>query len=192
MAYFPMFVDLAGKHVLVVGGGVIAARRIRTLLEFGCEITVVSLEVCGDLRELCEEEKGNGDVSEACVRWKKKMYDVGDLEIEETPESAADVGDLEKGGRFGSVADVGDHSGKNHGFFFVLAAATAPVNNLVVCDCREKKIPVNNASDRDQCDFYFPGIAKKGEAVIGITSGGSDHKKAAKLTGEIRKVLDRE
>ena len=24
MAYFPMFVDLAGKHVLVVGGGVIA------------------------------------------------------------------------------------------------------------------------------------------------------------------------
>ena len=92
MAYFPMFVDLAGKDVLVVGGGVIAARRIRTLLEFGCEITVVSPEVCGDLREMCEEEKGNGDVSEACVRWKKKMYDAGDLEMEETPESAADVG----------------------------------------------------------------------------------------------------
>lgn len=77
MAYFPMFVDLAGKHVLVVGGGVIAARRIRTLLEFGCEITVVSLEMCGDLRELCEEEKGNGDVSEACVRWKKKCMTPG-------------------------------------------------------------------------------------------------------------------
>jgi len=171
-----MFVDLAGKHVLVVGGGVIAARRIRTLLEFGCEITVVSPEVCGDLREMCEEEKRNGDVSEACVRWKKKMYDAGDLEMEETPESAA---------------DVGDHGRKSHGFFFVLAAATAPVNKLVVCDCREKKIPVNNASDRDQCDFYFPGIAKKGESVIGITSGGSDHKKAAELAGEIRKVLDR-
>ena len=171
-----MFVDLAGKDVLVVGGGVIAARRIRTLLEFGCEITVVSPEVCGDLREMCEEEKRNGDVSEACVRWKKKMYDAGDLEMEEMPESAADVGDLETGERFGSVADVGDHGRKSHGFFFVLAAATAPVNN---------------ASDRDQCDFYFPGIAKKGESVIGITSGGSDHKKAAELAGEIRKVLDR-
>ena len=41
MAYFPLFVDLEGRQVLVVGGGKIAMRRVRTLLEFGCEITVV-------------------------------------------------------------------------------------------------------------------------------------------------------
>lgn len=46
MAYFPLFVDLEGRQVLVVGGGKIAMRRVRTLLEFGCEITVVSPEVC--------------------------------------------------------------------------------------------------------------------------------------------------
>ena len=45
MAYFPLFVNLEGRRVLVVGGGKIAARRIRTLLEFGCEITVVAPEV---------------------------------------------------------------------------------------------------------------------------------------------------
>ena len=39
MAYFPLFVDLEGRQVLVVGGGKIAMRRVRTLLEFGCEIT---------------------------------------------------------------------------------------------------------------------------------------------------------
>lgn len=66
-----------------------------------------------------------------------------------------------------------------------------PRSTILLSATAAKKDPVNNASDRDQCDFYFPGIAKKGETVIGITSGGSDHKKAAKLTGEIRKVLDR-
>ena len=35
MAYFPLFVDLEGRQVLVVGGGKIAMRRVRTLLEFG-------------------------------------------------------------------------------------------------------------------------------------------------------------
>ena len=51
MAYFPLFVDLEGRQVLVVGGGKIAVRRVRTLLEFGCQITVVSPEVCEELRE---------------------------------------------------------------------------------------------------------------------------------------------
>lgn len=66
MAYFPLFVDLEGRQVLVVGGGKIAARRVRTLLEFGCEITVISPEVCEELREK--------------VLWKKKRYDETDLE----------------------------------------------------------------------------------------------------------------
>ena len=92
----------------------------------------------------------------------KKMYNAGDLEMEETPESAADVGDLETGERFGSVADVGDHGRKSHGFFFVLAAATAPVNKLVVCDCREKKIPGQQCVRPGPVRFLFPRDCEKG------------------------------
>ena len=33
--YFPLFVSLEEKEVLVVGGGTIASRRIRALLPFG-------------------------------------------------------------------------------------------------------------------------------------------------------------
>ena len=32
--YFPMFIDLSDKKIVVVGGGNIATRRIRTLLQF--------------------------------------------------------------------------------------------------------------------------------------------------------------
>ena len=58
MAYFPLFVNLEGRRVLVVGGGKIAARRIRTLLEFGCEITVVAPEVGEELLEMLESDAG--------------------------------------------------------------------------------------------------------------------------------------
>lgn len=39
---FPLFVDLTGKTVVLVGGGTIAARRIAALRQFGCRIVVVS------------------------------------------------------------------------------------------------------------------------------------------------------
>ena len=32
MAYFPLFVDIRGKDVLVAGGGAVAARRVESLL----------------------------------------------------------------------------------------------------------------------------------------------------------------
>ena len=38
MAYFPLFIDLWGQEILVVGGGSIAARRILVLRVFGCRI----------------------------------------------------------------------------------------------------------------------------------------------------------
>lgn len=40
--YFPLFVDLSERRILVVGGGRIAARRIRSLLPFAGEIRVAS------------------------------------------------------------------------------------------------------------------------------------------------------
>lgn len=43
--FFPMFVDLAKKHVLVVGAGHIAARRIETLKLFCDDITVMAPEI---------------------------------------------------------------------------------------------------------------------------------------------------
>ena len=32
--YFPMFIDLSDKNIVVAGGGNIATRRIKTLLKF--------------------------------------------------------------------------------------------------------------------------------------------------------------
>jgi uroporphyrin-III C-methyltransferase / precorrin-2 dehydrogenase / sirohydrochlorin ferrochelatase len=42
MRYFPLFLDLAGKPVLLVGGGDVAARKFSLLADAGAEVTVVS------------------------------------------------------------------------------------------------------------------------------------------------------
>lgn len=45
MGYFPFFVDVENQNCLVVGGGVVALRKIEKLLPFNPSITVVSPKV---------------------------------------------------------------------------------------------------------------------------------------------------
>lgn len=51
-ALYPVSLVVAGKPVLVVGGGAVAARKVATLLGCGADVTVVAPEVIGTLREL--------------------------------------------------------------------------------------------------------------------------------------------
>ncbi|HVP68005.1 MAG TPA: bifunctional precorrin-2 dehydrogenase/sirohydrochlorin ferrochelatase [Anaeromyxobacteraceae bacterium] len=46
----PLFLDLKGRNVLVVGGGPVAANRVRQLLDVGARVTVVAPDVCSDIR----------------------------------------------------------------------------------------------------------------------------------------------
>lgn len=153
MTYFPLFVDLKGKNILVVGGGKIAERRVKALLGFGCRIVIAS----PDLGEGLSALVGGSGMGAQSVCWRPAFYDMSIL-IEETPA-------------------------------FVLAAAPSGVNDGVVRDCHAAGIPVNDASDKSKCDFYFPGLVREGEAVIGVTSGGSDHRLAARLTEAVRQSV---
>ena len=148
MSFFPLFIDISEKNILVIGGGRIALRRIRTLVEFGCRVTVVAPEICEELKTLTDGQS---------VKWEKGDYASSFL-TDNRP-------------------------------LFVLAAAPAEINERVVSDCRNGGIPVNDASRKENCDFYFPGIVKEGETVIGITSGGKDHRLAVTLTAALKKQI---
>lgn len=52
--FFPLFVDLSNKNILIVGGGAVADRRVHTLLSFAAELTVVSPELTEGLRTLAQ------------------------------------------------------------------------------------------------------------------------------------------
>ena len=73
----------------------------------------------------------------------------------------------------------------------VIAATDDPALNAEIAAlCRQKNIPVNAASDPALCDFYFPGVAVRDNAVIGVTASGKDHKRAAELTRRVREMLE--
>ncbi|AMC34976.1 siroheme synthase CysG [Janthinobacterium sp. B9-8] len=49
MNYFPLFLNLRDQYCLVIGGGDVAARKIRLLAAAGGRITVVAPELCDEL-----------------------------------------------------------------------------------------------------------------------------------------------
>ena len=148
--WFPLFVDLSDRTVLVVGGGPIAARRVKTLLPFAGQIVVTAPECTDELAALAAEGK---------IEHRPRRFEPSDL------DAAAIV-----------LCATGD------------AAADAGVRAL----CTERGIPANIASDKDKCDFYFPGIARKGSVVVGVTAGGTDHKKARETAEKIRELLEKD
>jgi siroheme synthase-like protein len=52
--YFPIAISLSGRSCLVVGGGKVALRKVRALLEYGGAVTVVAPDVCEELVALAD------------------------------------------------------------------------------------------------------------------------------------------
>jgi precorrin-2 dehydrogenase/sirohydrochlorin ferrochelatase len=52
MKYYPLYMDLRGRECLVVGAGAVAARKVRTLLDCGAQVTVVGERPAAALEEL--------------------------------------------------------------------------------------------------------------------------------------------
>lgn len=55
MSLFPLFANLEARPVLVLGGGVVAARKVEALLEAGAEVHLAAPELTHSLRALVQE-----------------------------------------------------------------------------------------------------------------------------------------
>ncbi|MDO5136020.1 MAG: bifunctional precorrin-2 dehydrogenase/sirohydrochlorin ferrochelatase [Eubacteriales bacterium] len=146
--YFPLFVDLSDKKVVVVGGGAVATRRVRTLLKFTRNITVIAPQVTPEIMDLGK---------------------AGRIRLHLRPVKRTDFGTA----------------------YMVLAATNDwKLNDTVYRICKEEGIYVNVASDKEECDFYFPGICMRDGVVAGVTASGLDHKKARRVREAIQKLLE--
>lgn len=55
--YYPVGLALRGKCCVVAGGGTVALRKVRSLLEYGARVTVISPELCPEINKLKESGK---------------------------------------------------------------------------------------------------------------------------------------
>jgi siroheme synthase-like protein len=82
--YYPVFIDLRGRPVLVVGGGVVAERKVESLLEAEAAITVVS----PDATEKLIESAGRGEIVLNRRRFRESDLDGVTLAISATGDLA--------------------------------------------------------------------------------------------------------
>ena len=69
--YFPIFLNIENKLCIVVGGGKVAERKIKSLLRAKARVKVISPELTPKLKKWAEEGK---------FVWEKRVYQIGDLE----------------------------------------------------------------------------------------------------------------
>ena len=55
MSYYPIMIDLSGKKAVVLGGGMVAQRKVETLLEYGAEVHLISREMTPLLENYARE-----------------------------------------------------------------------------------------------------------------------------------------
>lgn len=70
MDYFPVFLDLRGRTVLVLGGGMVATRKINLLLRAKAKILVVAKNLNSELSEMVKKNE---------VEWFAKEFDSSHL-----------------------------------------------------------------------------------------------------------------
>jgi precorrin-2 dehydrogenase/sirohydrochlorin ferrochelatase len=57
MRYYPIHLDIQNRNCLVVGGGGVGTRKVKTLLKCGAKVTVVSPEISDRLQNLAESAR---------------------------------------------------------------------------------------------------------------------------------------
>ncbi len=71
MKRYPVTLDIHGQHCLVIGGGVVAKRKVEALIPCGPKIVVLSPVLCDGLAELAEKQQ---------IEWQQRKYRSGDLQ----------------------------------------------------------------------------------------------------------------
>lgn len=55
--YYPLFLSIEGRTCLVVGGGAVAERKVRSLLKYGASVRLIARELTPWLKEQCSGTK---------------------------------------------------------------------------------------------------------------------------------------
>ena len=68
--YYPIYLDIEGRNVLIIGGGNVCARKAETMLKYGAKVTIVSPEFTDEIE---------GWAREGTVSIHRKPYEESDL-----------------------------------------------------------------------------------------------------------------
>ncbi|HAL09644.1 MAG TPA: NAD(P)-binding protein [Staphylococcus sp.] len=201
MAYVPLNIDLTNKQIKVIGGGKIAERRVKALLDSDATIHVISPDLTGNLYQLYLDEK---------IIWYKKSFESKDLDNAELIISATnqeEVNDvIKKSAPIHSLINmVGDAQGGNvifpgtlkRGKLQISVTSTGASPKLVsnILNDLDKQYPIDYAEYVDflyECRIIIKSLdlekAKKNQLLESILSDQYfDEDEQEKLTNWLKR-----
>ncbi len=69
--YYPIYLDIENRNVVIIGGGNVCARKAETMMKYGARVTIVSPDFTDEIE---------GWAREGCLALQRKTYDASDLE----------------------------------------------------------------------------------------------------------------
>ena len=165
MKYFPINLNISGRKCTVVGGGKVAARKTRALLDCGGSVTVISPELTKDFKKMLDDQ---------IINWQQREYMPGDLAgsfvvvaaTDETLVQKEVYREAEDNGQLVNVADVPELCN------FILPA-TVKRNDLTISVSTAGKSPALARKIRQDL-----------ESII-----GQEYGQLADIMGLLRKVV---
>lgn len=167
---FSIEVNLEGRNVLVVGGGRIALRKVKTLIPTGARITVVAPQFDPEFENLRRKNEASPlqtkDESSFQGIDSSIVYSLSSIVLKSRPYEPLDL----------------------RGIFMVFICTDKPdINAQVSNDARARRILVNNACDYLDGDFIVPARMDFGENIaVTVSTQGRAPSLAKKLKQKIQ------
>ncbi len=167
MRHFPLFLDLHGRTVAVIGGGEVALRKVRALLEAGARVTVVASELHPALAAECTDVLSleNGSLTTGSVQYVQAQVSV-------------DVQALMVASWF------------QEAWFIVAATDDTAVNAAVAAAGDRAHKFVNVVDDAAHCSAIVPAIIDRSPLLVAVSTGGTAPMLARRVRRDVELLLD--
>jgi uroporphyrin-III C-methyltransferase/precorrin-2 dehydrogenase/sirohydrochlorin ferrochelatase len=176
MDQLPIFLSLAGRPCLVVGGGAMAARRSRQLLDAGARVTVNAPLICDELAALVAE----GRVAHVASTFEPALVRDAFLVIAATDDGAVNASVYAAGEQHGRIVNAVDDPAHSH-FIMPAIVERAPV---VVAISTGGAAPALARRLRERLEAWLPSrlgrladVARGWRSTVKARIGGADERR---------------
>jgi siroheme synthase-like protein len=159
----PLFLNLTGRAVLLVGGGVVAASKLTQLVAAGATVRVVAPAVRDEIERLARGPQPHGsDPARNSL--------LPQITIDRRPFEPSDL----------------------EGVWLVVAAATPEINRQVAEAAERLRLFVNAVDDPPNASAYLSGVVRRDGVTLAISTSGEAPALTALLREGLDALLPRD
>ncbi len=173
----PLFLNLTGRTVLLVGGGPVATSKLRPLLAAGARVRIVAPEITDEIAGVVQAIQA-GDRTAGC-RAPRDVVALRDVVAHPAGVAQPVPGCVTLAQRPFIPADLDEA-------WLVVAAATPEVNRHVAEVAETMRVFVNAVDDPPNASAYLSGVVRRDGVTIAISTSGA----APALTSLLREGID--